>query len=244
MKQKTHNADYAHFSRDGRELIITRPDPPRPWTHLISNRKHYVSFSQTGGGYSSYQVPFGVRLNYYSRDDQPGKYIFLKDHKTGDYWNLNWRPAMADVENYTCTFGLGYASIFSRRAGIEAEFRIFVPLEDPLEIWTITLKNCSHQIREISFFTFVEWLLVRSLTSADNYVWFAQADFCRKEKAIHARMDDPNIQGWSYQAFMAGDFHVDSFDCSRAAFLGPNGTLASPRAVKKGKCSNSSAQNE
>ena len=43
---------------------------------------------------------------------------------------------------------------------------------------------------------------------------------------------------------MAGDFHVDSFDCSRAEFLGPNGTLASPRAVKKGKCSNISARNE
>ena len=183
-------------------------------------------------------------MNYYSRDDQPGKYVYLKDHDTGEYWSLNWQPVKANYEDYKCTFGLGYASISSKRAGIEAELHIFVPLQTPLEIWTINLKNTSDQLRDISFFPFVEWMLVRRLTSVDNYIWFAQARFLKKEKAIFARMDDPNIHGARYQAFLAGEFSVDSFDCSRSEFLGPEGILSSPQSVIKGVCSNSSAKNE
>jgi len=212
--------------------------------NLISNREYCISFSQTGGGFSSYKPPFGVRINYYSRDDQPGKYVFLKDNQTGEYWSINWQPVKTDYEDYKCTFGLGYASIFSRRCGIEAQLHIFIPLKDPLEIWTISLKNTSQYLRDISFFTFVEWMLVRRLTTVDNYIWFSQAYFLPKEKTIFARMDDPNIHGWRYQAFLAGDFSIDSFDCSRLEFLGPNGTLSSPQAVKRGVCSDSFAKNE
>ena len=39
---------YGHFSEDGTEYIITRPDPPRPWYNHFGHAGYAVRFSQTG----------------------------------------------------------------------------------------------------------------------------------------------------------------------------------------------------
>jgi len=237
-------AKYYSFGNDGKELVITRPDTPRPWIHYLSNRNYGIYFSQTGGGYSVYQPPFGIRINYFGRDDQPGKYVYLRDNDTKKFWTINWQPVRADYEKYRCVFGSGYVNITSSKNGIEGSLHIYIPLDDPAEIWTIKLKNNTRKKRNLSFFSFVEWILAKGLTSVDNYVWFSKADFLKKENIILAEGNDPNQQGRYYRAFMAGDFPIQSYDCSRKLFLGHYGTLSCPRAVVTGKCSNSSAGNE
>ena len=43
---------YGHFSDDGLEYIITRPDTPKPWVNVISNGDYGLIVSQAGGGFS------------------------------------------------------------------------------------------------------------------------------------------------------------------------------------------------
>jgi cellobiose phosphorylase len=43
---------YGHFSDDGREYVITRPDTPKPWINVVSNDDYGFVISQAGGGYA------------------------------------------------------------------------------------------------------------------------------------------------------------------------------------------------
>ena len=139
------------FGNDGKELVITRPDTPRPWIHYLSNRNYGIYFSQTGGGYSVYQPPFGIRINYFGRDDQPGKYVYIRDNDTKEFWSINWQPVKSNYEKYRCVFGSGYVSVVSSKNGIEGSLHIYIPLDDPVEIWTIRLKNDTRKKRNLSF---------------------------------------------------------------------------------------------
>ena len=48
---------YGHFSKDGREYIITDPNTPRPWFNYLFNDIYHALVSQTGGGFSYYKDP-------------------------------------------------------------------------------------------------------------------------------------------------------------------------------------------
>ena len=135
------NSKYGYFSKDGTEYIVTRPDTPRPWYNYLGHEEYAVRFSQTGGGYSRATPPDGNLINPLGNLDRPGKYIYLRDNKNGKYWSVNVVPVMAKHTSFKCTHGQGYSEIESVSNGISSSFHIFVPLKDPIEIWTITLKN-------------------------------------------------------------------------------------------------------
>ena len=63
---------YGHFSEDGREYMIERPDTPGPWINYLCNRDgSYVSLlSANAGGYSFVGYPI-LRFRYRWHRSQP-----------------------------------------------------------------------------------------------------------------------------------------------------------------------------
>jgi len=49
---KSFTTQYGHFSKGGKEYLITTPRTPRPWINVISNGDYGFTVSQTGSGYS------------------------------------------------------------------------------------------------------------------------------------------------------------------------------------------------
>ena len=86
---------YGHFSSDGKEYIITNPDTPRPWFNYLFNGCYHALVSQTGGGYSYFMDPKYYRILRYDHihTDRPGRYLFIRDDKTGEVWTPNWQPS-------------------------------------------------------------------------------------------------------------------------------------------------------
>ena len=117
---------YGYFTDDGREFVITRPDTPAPWVNQISNEDYCMLVSQTGGGYS---FVYGSGFNRIQRAlpgdmvlmDRPGRYLYLRDEETGEYWSAGWQPVCRDPQAWECRHGLGYTRIRSRTADIEME---------------------------------------------------------------------------------------------------------------------------
>lgn len=137
---------YGHFSEDGREFIITRPDTPAPWVNYISNGRYTGLVTNAGGGYSFYICPRDsriTRLRYNGLPwDRPGRYVYLRD-EDGEYWSLSWQPVGKKPDFYQCRHGMGYTEIEVEYAGIRSKILYFVPLEDDLEVWRVTLENRS-----------------------------------------------------------------------------------------------------
>ncbi len=150
---KRFSTKYGHFSADGREYVITRPDTPRPWVNVICPGEYGTVISQAGGGYSWMTHATLNRLTRWEQDlvrDEWGKWIYCRDRDTGRRWSLGWQPVKARPSRYEVRHGIGYTTIVARHEGIESEYTIFVPPGEPLEIWRLRLTNRSGRRRQIS----------------------------------------------------------------------------------------------
>ena len=113
---------YGHFDDDRREYVITRPDTPLPWINYLGSEDYFGIISNTAGGYSFYRDARLRRLTRYRYNNAPldlgGRYLYLRDDDSGDFWSPSWQPTQRDLEDYSCRHGLGYSIIGSRYAGI------------------------------------------------------------------------------------------------------------------------------
>lgn len=150
---------YGRFSADGREYIVTTPRTPRPWINVISNGDYGMTVSQTGSGYSWRGHAQLNRITRWEQDlikDAWGKYLYLRDDR-GRIWSAGWKPVCAEPESYRCRHGIGYTVIESATNGIETELLMFVPVDEPLEVWQLTLRNRTRAARTLDLFSYFEW---------------------------------------------------------------------------------------
>ena len=82
---------YGYFDSDTREYVITRPDTPQPWYNYLFNDLGYCALiSHTGGGTSFHLSPKDRKILRYRFNsvppDRPGRYLYLRDMDSGDYW--------------------------------------------------------------------------------------------------------------------------------------------------------------
>ena len=118
---------------------------------------------QHRGGYSFFRDARLRRLTRYRYNNVPtdvgGRYLYVRDAASGDFWSPSWQPTRADVEQYQCRHGLGYTVIASRRAGIGVETLYFVPLGETLEIWRSRVTNRRDTAVQLAMFSAIEFCL-------------------------------------------------------------------------------------
>jgi len=244
---KKFKTKYGYFSDDGREYIITDPHTPRPWVNVMSNGRYGIVMSQVNGGFSWLDNSNLNRLTRWNQDlvmDNWGKFIYLRDEKSGEYWSPTLQPVPVKLENYTCRHGIGYSYISSRYKELTSTLRVFIPFENNLEVWTLTLKNESDQNKKIAIFTYFEWLLG---AAPDNHrefhKIFIDTQFDHKNEIILATKrlwEVPSERGhwnteWPYTAYFFCDSTIDSYECDKESFIGNQNSVSNPVAVKTGK---------
>jgi cellobiose phosphorylase len=235
---------YGYFDDKNREYVITRPDTPLPWINYLGCQSYFGIISSTAGGYSYYR---DARLRRITRGrynnvplDFGGRYIYLRDNENGEYWSPSWMPTRGDLEDYSCRHGMGYSTISSKYKGITASTRYFVPLDENLEIWQLTLTNNRPTPVELSTFSSVEFCLWDANDDSTN--------FQRNFSIGQVEIDDEVIyhkteyrERRNHFAWFACSEKLDGFDTQREAFLGPWRGWDKPAAVERGKSSDSVA---
>jgi len=235
--------EYGHFSRDDREYVITRPDTPTPWINYLSNSEYCAIISNTAGGYSFHIDPRDRRILRYRYNnlplDRPGRYLYIRDNRTNEYWSPTWQPAAKRLSAYKCRHGLGYTIISSAYRDVEAEVTYFVPLDENLEIWMLTLRNASPEDKELTVFSYAEfciWQALGDLTDLQYRQGLAVAGF--EDGVIFYRLFDLST-GY---AFFSSSGVVTGYDCDREKFIGLYRGESNPVAVERGRCFNSEAK--
>ncbi|HOZ22322.1 MAG TPA: glycosyl transferase family 36 [bacterium] len=242
---------YGHFSEDGLEYIITRPDTPKPWVNVISNGDYGLIVSQAGGGFSWRTHANFNRLTRWNQDlvrDDWGKFLYLRDRATGQVWSGAFQPVKNKSCRYTIRHGLGYSVFSSLFREIACDWTLFAAREDPAEIWHLRLHNESSLAREIDLFSYFEWNLG---FAPDNHrefhKTFIETEFDQEHQLFFAGKrlwEMPDEKGrhwnviWPYTAFFAASAPVTSFEGDKETFIGVLGDLTAPQAVQKGACQN------
>jgi len=238
---------YGYFDDEAREYVITRPDTPRSWSNYLGSRLYGGIITQNAGGYSFYRSGGTGRILRMRFNgvpvDEPGRYIYLRDDETGDFWSASWQPVGKPLDGEGAwrgqvRHGLGYSIFESSYAGIDARLTIFVPQGQAFEYWSLEVTNPSETARTISVFSYAEfaneWNYRQDLENLQYSQYVVRATY--KDGFLHRR--NSTRDAFSENWFALAGAEVVSFDADRDAFLGPYRTQANPIAVERGECSN------
>jgi N,N'-diacetylchitobiose phosphorylase len=247
---------YGYFDDQAKEYVITRPDTPLSWSNYLGTTNYGAIITNNAGGYGFYksgaQGRF-LRLHFNSIPmDQPGRYFYLRDRESGDYWSVSWQPVGKPLDQYksTCRHGTAYTIISSEYAGISAEATYFVPLGQIFEYWRLTITNTSERPRQISAFTYCEfsnhWDTHQDLVNLQYSLFIVKGE--RRDGLLRIACN-PNMpvdpggnvdKDQSQRTWMALiGAPMAGYDTSRDAFLGPYRSYDRPLAVETGQCTNS-----
>jgi cellobiose phosphorylase len=233
---------YGRFSPDGKAYHITTPRTPRPWINVISNGDYGLTVSQTGSGYSWRTHAQLNRLTRWEQDlvkDEWGKYIYVRDER-GTVWSAGWKPVCAEPDAYECIHAPGVSTIRSLNAGIESELTVFVPNDEPLELWKLTLRNRTRRPRTLTLFTYFEWALGQSPDwHREFHKSFIETSY--GDGTLYARKrlwEVPTDRGhwnteWPYVAFHSSSITPSGYDGDKESFLGQYGSVRDPAAVRR-----------
>ncbi|MGD8596147.1 MAG: N,N'-diacetylchitobiose phosphorylase [Anaerolineae bacterium] len=249
---------YGYFDDDAKEYVITRPDTPQSWSNYLGSTEYGAIITNNAGGYGFYRSAAQgrfLRLQFNSiPQDQPGRYVYLRDRESGDYWSASWQPVGKPLEQYrsTCRHGTAYSVLESRYAGIASETTYFVPLGQTFEYWRLRVTNESDHPRRISVFTYCEfsnqWNTRQDQVNLQYSLFIVRGE--RSGDLLRIAIEDhltagarvPLARPDVHQAWMTlVGVPLAGYDTSREAFLGPYRGYGNPLAVEAGQCTNSDA---
>jgi cellobiose phosphorylase len=235
---------YGHFDDKRREYVITRPDTPLPWINYLGCEAYFGIISNTAGGYSFYRDARLRRLTRYRYNNVPfdfgGRYIYLRDNSDGKFWSPSWQPTKHEIEGYFCRHGLGYTIIGSTFNRIKAETLYFVPLDENLEIWQLSVTNLRRKPVSLSVFSSVEFCLWDAQDDATNFQRNFSTGQVEVEKGVIYHKTEYRERR-DHFAFFACSEKLAGYDTRRDAFLGPYRGWNNPAVVERGRSCNSMA---
>ncbi len=233
---------YGHFDNGKREYVIDKVDLPTSWTNYLGVKDMCAVINHTAGGYLFYKSPEYHRITRFHANsvpmDRPGHYVYLRDDETGDYFSVSWQPVGKPLNKarYECRHGLSYSKYLCEYKGIEAVQTLFIPVDDPVELWDVKIRNTGSIPRKLSIFSYLEFSYHHIEMDNKNYQMSNYATGSSYENGIIEY--DLFYEEFGYQFFTA-NFEPDSFDCLRDKFIGPYRTETNPVALERGECSKS-----
>lgn len=242
---------YGYFDDEKREYVVTRPDTPAPWVNYLGSPEYGAIVSNNAGGYSFAKSGANGRILRYvfNEFDQPGRYLYLRDQMTGDYWSASWQPVGKDTEEYKseCHHGTAYTRMESDYAKIHSEVTYYVPLNKEYEVWYLTVTNHAKEKRVLSVTGYAEF------TNHSNYEmdqvnlqysqFITRTEFhdnriCQK---VHGNLDalkegeEVDHKTVIERFFGLGGQKVSSYCGDKAGFLGKYHNYSNPISVEQGK---------
>lgn len=251
---------YGYFDDEKREYVITRPDTPAPWANYLGSPEYGALISNNAGGYSFAKSGANGRILRYifNQFDQPGRYMYIRDNSSGDYWSASWQPVGKDLKEYKseCHHGTAYTKMIAGYSGIHSQALYYVPLNQTYEVWNLKLTNCTEEVRELTVTGYAEF------TNNNNYEqdqinlqysqFITRTEFHdnRIRHIIHGNLDWVK-EGEEVDNKLAIDrffaltgSRVDSYCGDREGFLGRYHGYHNPQGVESGHLSGEMCYNE
>jgi cyclic beta-1,2-glucan synthetase len=222
------------FTPDGHEYVITLEPgqrTPAPWANVIASPHIGTVVSESGSAYTWVGNAHEFRLTTWHNDplsDSSGEALYIRDEETGAFWSPTPLPACGD-SGYVCRHGFGYSVFEHYQAGIASELHTYVAMDAPVKFAVVKLSNHSGRARKLSLTGYWELVLgewrhtnqMHIVTETDPHsgALFARNAYGREcaNRIVFAQVSksERTVTG------------------NRAEFIGRNGTLGNPAALRR-----------
>jgi cyclic beta-1,2-glucan synthetase len=226
------------FTPDGREYVITLPAgqaTPAPWVNVLANPGFGTLVSESGVANTWSENSHEFRLTPWSNDpvsDPAGEAIYIRDEDSGHVWSPSPLPSRG-TGTYVTRHGFGYSVFEHTEDGIRSELWVYVAMDAPVKFVVCKLRNLSGRTRKLSVTGYVEWVLGDLRPKSLMHI-ITELD--PNSGALLAR--NPYSAEFARQvAFFDVDDAARSVSGDRGEFLGRNGSLAHPAALRRARLS-------
>ncbi len=241
------------FTPDGREYVITLEpgqNTPAPWVNVIASPHIGTVVSESGGTYTWVENAHEFRLTPWHNDplsDSSGEAMYIRDEETGKFWSPTPLPAHGK-SGYVCRHGFGYSVFEHTENDIASEMFTYVAMDAAVKFVVVKLRNHSKYTRQISLTGYWE-LVLGELRHANMMHIVTETDphtgavFARnaygKECANRIVFAHTNVlrSGHSQRSDTEINEPRLTVTGSRNEFIGRNGTLAKPAAMRRKRLS-------
>ena len=220
------------FDEQGNYVIRVDDDqlPPAPWSNVIGNPHGGFLVTERGAGCMWAENAFFYRVTPWHNDpvtDPISDVLFLKDLDSGALWSAT--PAPIDDGRYLVRHGAGESTFEHEHDGIHTVLHLGMPHDAAAKLSRLRLTNVSNVSRRISITAFVEWTLG---SRREDTQYQVRTRFAPEQQAILAQNTfDAQFAEWT--AFLAVSEPVSSYSANRHSFLGRNGSLTDPAALRR-----------
>jgi len=221
------------FTPDGHEYVITLEpgqNTPAPWVNVIASPYIGTVVSESGSAYTWVENAHEFRLTPWHNDplsDSSGEALYIRDEETGAFWSPTPLPA-GGRSGYVCRHGFGYSVFEHYESGISSELFTYVAMDAPVKFAVVKLRNHSGRPRRLSLTGY--WELVLGEWRHANLMHIV-TETDPHSGALFAR----NVYGreCANRIVFAQVSELErSLTGNRTGFMGRNGTLASPAAMR------------
>ena len=203
---------------------------PAPWINVIANPGFGFQVAVEGSGYTWSLGSRENQLTPWSNDpvtDRPGEVLYVRDEDSGELWGPTAVPIRHEAAPYVARHGQGYSRFEHTAHGIALDLLQYVPLEDPVKLSRLTIRNLSAHTRRLSVTAYVEWVLGPSRSASALSV---VTEMDPETGAMFAR-NPWNTTFGTRVAFADLGGRQTAWTGDRREFLGRNGTLDNPAAL-------------
>ena len=222
------------FTPDGKEYVITTAHgqlTPVPWVNVLANPNFGTVISESGLAYTWSENAHEFRLTPWVNDpvsDSQGEALYLRDEERGHFWSPAPLPCRGTTP-YVTRHGFGYSVFEHTERGIYSEMWVYVSMDAAIKFSVLKVRNDSDRSRRLSATGYAE-LVLGDLRSKSSMHVITEID--PNSGALFAQ-NPYNTEFRKRTAFFDVDDTTRTVSGDRTEFLGRNGTLGAPAAMKR-----------
>jgi len=226
---------YCEYTDDGKKLLVRTPYTPRPFDHAMSNALEHSVMVTNRGLHASFNG--NSQQNRLTPDwpdtatkEIPSEAIYLYDVDQNKWHSPTHHPLNKESAKNEVTFGVDGTAVFRMKDGnISTELVVFVPPDDPLGIYLLTIKNNSDRIKRMRIAPYFQVVLEFQPERSGTL----QVQSSRATSALY--FSNPRNMFHTGWAFATMSVAASLMETKRGRFFGTDCGVKRPFMVENGK---------